>query len=195
MVALVYIFKKIWFLILLLIFSTYAYFASLTSWVIYPFLFRYFRFAWFVVIIGILAHFIGDTIPRKFNFYSSFFAPHKWEKNGKIYQEKFKIKSWKDALMDMSKASDKSQSKDVGQDLSSEHLYTLLQETCVAEVVHITLLVLGIILLFIIELPYSIFWFLAYEVFNSLDIIIQRFNRPRLVSIYKRSLRMEKDKT
>ncbi len=96
--------------------------------------------------------------------------------------------------MDMSKASEKAQSKDVGQDLSSQHLYTLLQETCVAETVHIILMVVGISLLFIIEFSYNIFWFLAYEVFNSLDIIIQRFNRPRLVSIYKRSLRMEKEK-
>lgn len=187
-----YIIRKIWFLILLLLFSTFAFFANLTSWAIYPFLFRYFRFAWFVVIMGTGAHFIGEALPRKFNFESSFFAPHKWEKNGKIYQEKLKIKSWKDSLMDISKASKKTESKDVGDDLSSEHLYTLLQETCVAEVVHTTLIVLGITLLFIIEFPFNIFWFLAYIIFNCLDIVIQRFNRPRLVSIYRRALRMEK---
>ncbi|MCR4676226.1 MAG: hypothetical protein K5634_03235 [Sphaerochaetaceae bacterium] len=164
----------------------------MTSWAIYPFLYQYFRFAWFVVIIGIIAHFAGNAIPRKFNFESPFFAPHKWEKNGKIYQELFKIKSWKDSLMDMSKASANAQSKDVGTDLSSSHLYDLLQETCVAEVTHTVLVFAGLALLFLIELPWSILWTLAYILFNSLDIMIQRFNRPRLVSIYKRALRMEK---
>ncbi|MCR5761647.1 MAG: hypothetical protein K6F82_06645 [Sphaerochaetaceae bacterium] len=186
-----YIFKKIWYLIFLLLLSTYAFFAKTTDWVIYPFLFRYFRFAWYVVIMGGVANLAGRFIPRKFNFESGLFAPHKWEKNGKIYQEKLKIKSWKDSMMDMSKASEKAQSKDVGQDLSSKHLYTLLQETCVAEVVHIALIILGLSLLFFIEWPYNLFWEAAYLVFNSLDIIIQRYNRPRLVSIYKRALRME----
>ena len=102
------------------------------------------------------------------------------------------MKSWKDLVMDMSKAGKDTSSKEVGDRPTSEHLYNLLQETCVAEVVHVFLMILGLLLLIIIELPWSIIWTVIYILANLMDVIIQRYNRPRLYSIYKSALRSEK---
>lgn len=187
-----YIFRKLWHLIALLLVSAAAVLLRCTRWTLYPFLYQYFRFACFVIAQGVIAHFAGEAIPRRFRFDEKPFAPYKWEKNGRVYQEKLKIRSWKNLMMDMGKAGIGTASREIGERPSAEHLYNLLQETCVAEVTHVFLMITGLLLLVIIELPWSVLWSVVYILFNLTDVVIQRYNRPRLYGIYKSALRSMK---
>ena len=54
-------------------------------------------------IIGILAHILGEKLPRaKFDPEKFPYAPYAWEKDGKVY-EKLGIAKWKDKMPDKSK--------------------------------------------------------------------------------------------
>ena len=53
-------------------------------------------------IIGILAHILGEKLPRaKFDPEKFPYAPYAWEKYGKVY-EKLGIAKWKDKIPDKS---------------------------------------------------------------------------------------------
>ena len=72
-------------------------------------------------IIGILAHILGEKLPRaKFDPEKFPYAPYAWEKYGKVY-ERLGIAKWKDKMPDKSKfafAQNKTVRKSVGGDIS-----------------------------------------------------------------------------
>ena len=70
-----------------------------------------------------------------------------------------------------------------------ERLPRMIQETCVAEMIHA---VLGITSLFCLKLypgAGGIIIVTLYLVFNLLFIMIQRYNRPKLIKVMKRAER------
>ena len=141
-------------------------------------------------IIGILAHILGEKLPRaKFDPEKFPYAPYAWEKDGKAY-EKLGIAKWKDKMPDKSKftfAQNKTVRKSVGGDVSGAHFELLARETCVAEAVHWALIVCVTPLLAcaVPGLSGAVIA-LCYVLGNLLFVIIQRYNRPRLVAIQKR---------
>lgn len=140
-------------------------------------------------IIGILAHILGEKLPRaKFDPGKFPYAPYAWEKDGKVY-EKLGIAKWKDKMPDKSKftfAQNKTVRKSVGRDASGAHFELLARETCVAEAVHWALLVISPVLLITMTGWLSIVATVLYGLSNVPFIMIQRYNRPRLVRLYKR---------
>ena len=125
-------------------------------------------------IIGILAHILGEKLPRaKFDPEKFPYAPYAWEKDGKVY-EKLGIAKWKDKMPDKSKfafAQNKTVRKSVGGDVSGAHF---------------ELLVISPVLLITMTGWLSIVATVLYGLSNIPFIMIQRYNRPRLVRLYKR---------
>lgn len=66
------------------------------------------------------------------------------------------------------------------------HFELLARETCVAEAVHWALLVISPVLLITMTGWLSIVATVLYGLSNIPFIMIQRYNRPRLVRLYKR---------
>lgn len=185
-----YILKKLWFLILLLIVSIVVVVCGLKSLFCYTFLQQYMIFAIYVIAVGVLAHFFGEALPRKFRFREAPFAPLPFEDGGRFYQKKLKINKWKDHVMDISKAelggSLSVESKAIGGEANEENIGRAIQESCVAEVTHAVLILLSVSLFFLLKMPYSVIFFILYFIMNLIDIIIQRCNRPRLVRLLDR---------
>lgn len=153
---------------------------------------QYLRFGATVVVAGLLAHFIGEALPRRwFHYDRKPFLPWKWEDQGRFYDRAFRIARWKDRMLDKSRAVKRSVTKSVGNDATAAHLESLLAETCVAEAVHAALLVLSLILFWTMDLPWSIPGFLIYAVANLVSLVIQRYNRPRLVMLLRLEQRRE----
>ena len=79
-------------------------------------------------IIGILAHILGEKLPRaKFDPEKFPYAPYAWEKYGRVY-ERLGIAKWKDKMPDKSKfafAQNKTVRKSVGGDVSGAHFELL----------------------------------------------------------------------
>lgn len=183
-----YIVQKFWWFVLFAILSV-----GLSLWAVaahcpigwlYFLSAQYLRFAVTIVGIGLLAHFIGEALPRRwFRYDRRPYLPWKWEKQGKFYDQKLRISHWKDLTLDKSQVVQSSVTKSIGNHTNSAHLESLLAETCVAEAVHWTLLIISPVMFLTMELPLSIPGFAIYAAGNLVSLIIQRYNRPRLVAL------------
>ncbi len=144
----------------------------------------------YIAVLGILSHFVGQALPRaRFSAESFPYRTADWENGGRVY-EKLGIKHWKDALPDMSRIMpDMVKKKMTGQN-REQGMDVLIAETCVAECVHYWLIVLSLgIFLFWRGVWALVFW-LVYNILGNVPfILIQRYNRPRLVLLEQRRKR------
>lgn len=138
----------------------------------------------YVAVIGIISQLIGPFLPRRW-FHANRF-PYKawaWEKGGRIYN-KLGIRRWKDHVPDMSRIFKNMVAKKLPLDSDSAKMERLVQETCVAELVHAILIVLGLWCLRLWPGIGGVVFWLVYAVLGNLSfLIIQRYNRPRLVRL------------
>ena len=150
------------------------------------------RFVIPVAVIGILAHVIGEALPRRWFDASRFpYRAYAFERNGRFY-EALGIRKWKNVLPDKSRIAPGTYRKAIrgsAQQHSVAHMERLLQETCVAECVHWALLVISPILLFTMESPAAYVMTPLYGLSNLPYIMIQRYNRPRLAVLSARMQR------
>lgn len=145
--------------------------------------------ALYVAALGILSHFVGQALPR------AHFDPQRfpyrsadWENGGKVY-EKLGIKHWKDRLPDMSKIMPDMVKKKMSA-VKLQGMDVLIAETCVAECVHWALILLSLGIFFFWRGAWAVVFWLVYNLLGNLPfIIIQRYNRPRLVMLEQRRKR------
>ena len=117
---------------------------------------------------------------EKFNENSWFYKAHKWENDGKIYNNVFKIRVWKHLLPDGAKLFKKGFEKRQLVNLDEDYLECFIKETCRAEWGHwmqiIPFWIFGLFAPF-----YVVFIMLAYTLAMNIPCIIaQRYNRPRM---------------
>ncbi len=149
-------------------------------------LYVFLRMASIVGIIGIAAFFIGESLPRSMYDYRRFpFKCYKWERNGEIYV-KLGVRWFKTHSIDMSSIMPKAFPKQNTMSRDKAHLERLVQEMCNAELVHWILTFLSPVFWLLIEGWYGVAIAIGYALSNLSDIMIQRYNRPRIVMIIKR---------
>ena len=149
-------------------------------------LYVFLRMASIVGIIGIAAFFIGESIPRSLYDYRRFpFKCYKWERNGEIYV-KLGVRWLKSHSIDMSSIMPKAFPKQNTMSRDKAHLERLVQEMCNAELVHWILMFLSPVFWLLIDGWYGVAIAIGYALSNLGDIMIQRYNRPRIVMIIKR---------
>lgn len=144
----------------------------------------------YIAVLGVLSHFVGQALPRKcFDAEKPPYKAAKWEKGGKVY-ERLGIKHWKDIVPDMSRIMPDMVKKKLTSENKERGMETLIAETCVAECVHWGLIVLSFGILFWWRGLWAAVFLLVYNIFGNLPfIIIQRYNRPRLVMLEQRRKR------
>lgn len=137
---------------------------------------------------GVLAFFVGRLIPKDWLHADGFlFRCRSFEQEGKLY-EKLNIKQWQNRLPDMSRIlpflmPPKKLSGDYKQ-----RLPLMIEETCVAELIHILVCITGLYSLQLWPGMGGITVYLLYVVFFNLPyILIQRYNRPRLMKLYRKT--------
>ncbi len=144
--------------------------------------------------IGVTFFLIGRVLPKKW------FRPDKlpfrslnFEKNGSIYVN-LGIKKWKDVLPDMSRIVPLLiPSKKMPPVYTIPRLEAMIQETCIAEWIHVLLCLMGYGCVFLWEGKGGWFAFLLYVLGNIPYIMIQRYNRPKLMRILQRVKIKEND--
>ena len=148
-------------------------------------LFVFLRFASIVGLLGIPAFFWGEKVPRRWFDPGRFpFRSFKWEQEGRIY-EKIGIQHWKNHTPDMSKHFQKTFAKQGNLLRSPEHLRKLVAETCSAEFVHTVLILLSPAFVLLMD-EYGVLAMVLYILGNLVSLIIQRYNRPRIMKIIQR---------
>lgn len=140
----------------------------------------------YFAILGIGAHFIGEALPRHWFHHDRFpYRTWGWEKNGLIYK-KLRIDAWKDRVPDMSRIMKKMVPKRVGKCPKAADVWRLVQETCVAEIVHLALCITAPVIYFFWWNGWGVLCASLVIVGNIPFIFIQRYNRPTLVSLARR---------
>ena len=146
----------------------------------------FFLCALHVSVAGITMRYIGNLYNRNWFSWNKFpFRPFFWEKSGKLYR-KLRVKKWKTRLPDASKHHKDMYEKKVSIQPDKENLRRLIQETCVAEIVHYQLIVLCLPVLQLWPGAGGRFSFSLCVAGNLAFSIIQRYNRPRLIKALQR---------
>ena len=145
----------------------------------------FWRAALYAAALGILAHPVGQALPRRwFDPYQAPYRCRDWEQGGRVYN-KLHIRRWKDRLPDMSRLMPDMVRKDLGSDPA-----VLVQETCVAECVHWALTLLSAGIFFLWRSGWAALLWLVYNVLGNVSfIVIQRYNRPRLQKLAEKTRR------
>lgn len=145
----------------------------------------------FLALLGSVSFVVGRILP-KFLFCGDDFPyrPYSFERDGAIY-EKLYIKSWQNKLPDMSKLFPSLMPRKAIEDKSAVAFKRMIEETCVAEFTHTYLALVGFVCLALWKGVGGIVISLLFAFGNIPFIIIQRYNRPKLVRVYKKQLKRE----
>lgn len=151
--------------------------------------------AWFdsflyLVFISIVAFPIGRMIPKQWIKYDCFpFAAYEWEDDGRIYN-KIGIRKWMNKVPDMSRIMKKyMKRKELPRGFGGEDIRYLLDETCIAELIHSLLCINGLHCMDYWPGMGGTVFAVLYLVGNLLFVFIQRYNRPKLVRVYEQICR------
>jgi glycosyl-4,4'-diaponeurosporenoate acyltransferase len=147
------------------------------------------RFLWLVGVcgaIGSLSFIVGQSLSReRFDFRAFPYAPFKFERGGNIYR-RCGVHLWKDRVPDMSRIIRGVFKKKLPLRRDRAYLLALIRETCVAEFVHMILILASPVFLFVLDESAGWIAMAAYALVNLPFIIIQRYIRPKLVTLYER---------
>lgn len=147
--------------------------------------------AWFIIHIGVVA--IMVRIPAKhFDPNHWLYRSRKWEGDGNVYQEVFKIKKWKQHMPDGARVLGRlGFPKKQLNNSSAKYFGAFLMETCRAELTH-WILILFAPFFFLWNHPGVGLFMIFYALLENVPFIIaQRYNRYR----FKRLLEQNKLKS
>ena len=142
----------------------------------------------YIIVLGIVSFALGRLLPKKwFHFDRAPFCAFAWERAGRVYT-KLGIHHWQSRVPDMSRFFPKLMPAKTLERLPDQTgLLTMIQETCVAEAVHVVLCLFGIACLWLWPGFGGAAVYTVYVLLGNLPfILIQRYNRPRLVRMYRR---------
>jgi len=149
---------------------------------------QFFLFALIVIIVGSVFFVIGEMLPRKNFDYSSFpYRSFKWERNGDIYRC-IRIQKWKDRVPDMSKYVKTMFAKEIVNTRDPEYTRRLILETCVAELIHYILMLISPVFTQYMPGIYGNIASVLYILGNLPFVMIQRYNRPRLLALMEKQI-------
>jgi glycosyl-4,4'-diaponeurosporenoate acyltransferase len=139
--------------------------------------------AWFIIHMSV-AHIMLRVPPNFFNCRRWIYIERNWEGRGNIYQRILKVKKWKPFLPDGAEFSkNKGFPKRHLQSRTPDYLEAFLVETCRAELTHwVTMLFAP---LFFLWNFFFVGWIMIlYALITNMPfIIVQRFNRFRLIRV------------
>lgn len=138
----------------------------------------------------IVALIVRWFLPKKLtNPFLKIYTVHNWERK---FYTKLGIRFWKDKIPEAGKLFanfDKSKVNDIS---DNTHLYKFMQETIYAENMHFLSAIFGLFVVFVnlrlwhlVALPLII----VNAIINLMPVMVQRYNRPRLMAAYLRNER------
>ena len=141
----------------------------------------------YLAVTGILSFFLGRCLRHEYMDWNRFpYSLYNCEKDGSIYR-KIRIHHWQNKVPDMSNIFPGMMPPKRLVDTGTAALRRMIQETCMAELVHGVLCVTGLYCIVLWPgIGGIVISVLNILLFNLPFILIQRYNRPRLVRLYDR---------
>ena len=133
-------------------------------------------------------------LPEKyFNYKKRIFLVSEREKK---FYEKLGIRKWKDKVPEMGQVCDFKKNKIASTE--QKYIEKFLAETCYAEIIHISMILIGFLIIPIIYFfNAGYFWNFSFPLIiiniylNLPPILIQRYTRPKLIKLKERELRKQ----
>ena len=143
---------------------------------------------------GAVSFVLGRLLPKRwFSADRCPFITYAWEQGGRIY-EKLNIKSWQKKLPDMSRLFGWLMPRKQLDSHNLKQLPRMIQETCVAEFIHVILCFSGLWCVRIWQGLGGVVMAGLNVVGNLAFVVIQRYNRPRLIHLGKALCRRNRGK-
>lgn len=141
----------------------------------------------YLALIGAGSFILGRILPKRWFHWDRFpYRSFGWEREGNVYQ-KLNIRRWQNRIPDMSRILPGIMpAKRITGRVNVGQLETMLRETCVAEWIHALLGALGLGCLRLWPGPGGAAVSVLYLLGNLPFILVQRYNRPRLVRLLGR---------
>lgn len=141
----------------------------------------------YLAVCGVLSFLLGRAMPKEwFHSDSRLFRPKAWEMDGRWYH-RLHIRKWQKRLPDMSKIlPGVMPAKALNNRADVQEVETMIQETCVAELIHILLMIAGLGCLWIWPGTGGLLLTVCNTLGNLLFVWVQRYNRPRLERLHER---------
>lgn len=141
-----------------------------------------------LILISIALTFICEIVPTQlYNYKRWLFRERSWEKGGRIYECLFRVKRWKSKLPDISDFLKWRFSKKHLNALNGRYLHIFVIESCKAEFTHWMIIFSSMLFGFWADMLNALAIFLTACLLNLPYIIIQRYNRPRLIKLLEKS--------
>lgn len=144
-----------------------------------------------IIALNAISCIIIELLPKKiFNPFGKLGKSFKWERK---FYEKIGIRKWKDKIPEVGKYFRFSKSVLIDKS-DNEYILAFIRETICGEIIHFVGFLLGFIIIFVnikswflIALPMII----ANTIINIMPVMIQRYNRPKLLLLYQRNLKQK----
>jgi glycosyl-4,4'-diaponeurosporenoate acyltransferase len=115
------------------------------------------------------------------------FRERKWEHGGNVYQKFFNIKKWKDKLPELGDFAKKIFPKKKLPSFNVEYLQKYTAESCRSEMCHWMIVISVVLFSSWFNEEVENFMFILAVVLNVPYIMIQRFNRPRIINVMQKN--------
>lgn len=146
-----------------------------------------------VVIDAVCALFVRYCLPKK--VFNPFLKIYNVGKNERKFYERIGIRKWKDKIPEAGQLFANFAKTEIADTNNNEYVYKFMSETIYAEIMHWLSALFSFLIIFIdlrLALTVGLPLVIGNMILNLMPVLVQRYNRPKLMVLYQRNERMKK---
>jgi hypothetical protein len=137
-----------------------------------------------LILFSSIITFISLKLPDRFYYYKTWlYHCRKWEKGGEFYSKVLKVNIWKSHIPELSDFIKSVFPKKHIKVYNKEYLLLYLKESCKAELTHWGIILCSLLFILWNDFFGSVAMIALTSIINLPFIVIQRYNRPRIIHI------------
>ena len=145
-----------------------------------------------VLIDAVCALFVRYCLPKK--VFNPFLKIYNVGKNERKFYERIGIRKWKDRIPEAGQLFANFSKTEIADMTNNEYVCKFMSETIYAEIMHWLSLLFSFLIIFIdlrLALTVGLPLVIGNMILNLMPVLVQRYNRPKLMVLYKRNERMK----
>lgn len=149
-----------------------------------------------VAIDAVCALFVRYCLPKK--IFNPFLKCYNVGKNERKFYEKIGIRKWKDRIPEAGQLFANFSKTEVADMTNNEYVKKFMSETIYAEIMHWLSMIFSFLIIFIdlrLALTVGLPLVIGNMILNLMPVLVQRYNRPKLMVLYQRNERMKNKST
>lgn len=146
-----------------------------------------------VLIDAVCALFVRYCLPKK--VFNPFLKCYNVAKGERKFYERIGIRKWKDRIPEAGQMFANFSKTEVADMTNNEYVQKFMSETIYAEIMHWLSAIFSFLIIFIdlrLALTVGLPLVIGNMILNILPVMVQRYNRPKLMVLYQRNERMKK---